>query len=81
MDATGLVNLESALERLRRGRVFVILGGVQKQPLQVMARAEWKHRHAWLAIHGSMQEAVALARSLASGSASGRIRLAAAGGA
>lgn len=63
MDATGLVNLESVLERLHRGGVFVVIAGVQDQPLGVMARAGWKHRE-WLLIWKSFDDAIALARTL-----------------
>jgi len=62
MDATGLVNLESAVDRLRKANVFVIIAGVQKQPLHVIAKAGWKNHHLWSAIHGSMEEALATAR-------------------
>jgi SulP family sulfate permease len=39
LDATGLVNLESALDRLHRRGTFVAIGGVQKQPLRVLLQA------------------------------------------
>src|SRR6185369_2473135 len=39
MDATGLVNLESAIERLQRDKTFVILAGVQPQPRRVLEKA------------------------------------------
>jgi SulP family sulfate permease len=39
MDATGLVNLEAALERLRATGCIVILSGVQPQPLRTLGRA------------------------------------------
>jgi len=40
IDATGLVALESALERLRRGRKFVIIAGPLPEPRHVFTRAE-----------------------------------------
>jgi SulP family sulfate permease len=61
MDATGLVNLESAMERMRKAQIFIILAGVQPQPLQIMARAGWKDRKDWMAIRKSIDDAVALA--------------------
>lgn len=64
MDATGLVNLESALDTLHRAKVFVVVAGVQEQPLLRMARAGWKHRP-WLVIYRSFEDGLALARSLA----------------
>lgn len=62
LDATALVGLESAFERLHRGQVFVILAGVQSQPLRVMARAGWRGRHGRLAIYRSFERAIAEAR-------------------
>lgn len=64
MDATGLVNLESVLDRLHRGGVFVVIAGVQDQPLHIMARAGWKRRE-WLLVWKSFDDALALASTLA----------------
>jgi SulP family sulfate permease len=61
MDATALVNLESAVERLRKSGVFVIVAGAQTQPLHVMAKAGWKDRKEWMAIRRSIDDAIALA--------------------
>jgi SulP family sulfate permease len=58
MDATGLVGLESAFERLNRAGTLVVLGGVRPQPLRVMARAGWHDRHGRIAIYGSFDRAV-----------------------
>ena len=38
MDATGLVNLDSAIAELRNRRIAVVLAGVQDQPLSVLRR-------------------------------------------
>ncbi len=62
MDATGLVNLESAIDRLRKSGVFVVLAGVQKQPLRILARAGWKDRQSWVAVHGTMEAALEAAK-------------------
>jgi SulP family sulfate permease len=62
LDATALVALESAFERLHRDRIFVILAGVQPQPLRVMARAGWRGRHGRLAIYRSFEKGVEEAR-------------------
>jgi SulP family sulfate permease len=62
LDATALVGLESAFERLNREQVFVILGGVQPQPLRAMARAGWRGRHGRIAIYRSFERAVEEAR-------------------
>ncbi len=63
MDATGLVNLESTLDTLHRNRRYVLIAGVQEQPLHLMARAGWKHRP-WLTVYRSFDDAMALARTL-----------------
>ncbi|HEX6900055.1 MAG TPA: C4-dicarboxylic acid transporter DauA [Thermoanaerobaculia bacterium] len=62
IDATGLVSLESAIERLNAMGVFVILAGVQSQPLRVLARAGWRDRKKRVAVFRSMDRAFRLAR-------------------
>jgi SulP family sulfate permease len=58
LDATGLVGLESAFERLTRAGVFVVIAGAQPQPLRVMARAGWTNRHGRIAVYGSFERGV-----------------------
>jgi SulP family sulfate permease len=58
LDMTGLVALESAFEKLNRSGVLVVIGGVQAQPMQTMARAGWRDRHGKLAIYGSFDRAI-----------------------
>jgi sulfate permease, SulP family len=58
LDATGLVGLESAFERLHRGNVLVVIGGVQPQPLRAMARAGWGDRKGRIAVYSSFERAV-----------------------
>jgi SulP family sulfate permease len=62
MDMTGLVALESAFERLQREQVFLVLAGVQPQPLRVMARAGWRSRRGKLAVYRSFDRALELVR-------------------
>ncbi|HYV86094.1 MAG TPA: C4-dicarboxylic acid transporter DauA [Patescibacteria group bacterium] len=62
IDATGLVNLESAVERLQEAGIFVVLGGLQRQPREVMVRADWVDLPGRLALCASYEEAVSLAR-------------------
>lgn len=62
LDATALVALESAFERLHRDQIFVMLAGVQPQPLRAMARAGWRGRHGRIAIYRSFERAVEEAR-------------------
>ncbi len=61
MDATGLVNLESAIGRLRKSGIHVILAGAQAQPLRVMAKAGWQRHHVWMTVRRSLEDGVALA--------------------
>lgn len=63
MDATGLVNLESALKKLASHHAFVILAGVQRQPRTVLARAGIQPSDDSLAMAENLHEAVALARA------------------
>lgn len=63
MDATGLVNLESTVETLRKRNVFVILAGVQPQPHRVLERGGLTEDERHLAVFESFEEAIALART------------------
>jgi sulfate permease, SulP family len=58
LDATALVGLESAFERLQRAKVLVVIGGARPQPLRAMARAGWSGRHGRVAVYGSFDRAV-----------------------
>jgi SulP family sulfate permease len=62
MDATGLVSLEAAVERLQALGIFVVLGGVQDQPSQVLARSGLRDRGEGIAVFGSMEQAFEAAR-------------------
>jgi SulP family sulfate permease len=62
MDATGLVSLEAAVERLQALGVFVVLAGVQPQPLEVLAKSGVHRREDRIAVFESMEAAVAAAR-------------------
>lgn len=69
MDATGLVSLEAAVERLQALGVFVVLAGVQDQPMRVLARSGIHRRRDRIAVFRSMERAVATARERSQGSA------------
>jgi SulP family sulfate permease len=58
LDATGLVGLESAFERLHRAGALVVIGGAQPQPLRAMARAGWSDRKGRIVVHRSFERAV-----------------------
>lgn len=65
IDATGLFNLRSAVDRLRRERIKVVLAGVQHQPLRALAKAGWRSDPA-LGIGTSFEMALERARQMAS---------------
>lgn len=64
IDASGLVALESALDRLQRSRRFVILGGPMPEPKEVFDRAELERHHANITLADSPAEALDIARTL-----------------
>jgi sulfate permease, SulP family len=64
IDATGLVNLESSLERLHRSKAFVILAGVQPQPARVLRKAGIVPEGDRLAICPTVEVAIDLARDV-----------------
>ncbi|MCK6457488.1 MAG: C4-dicarboxylic acid transporter DauA [Phycisphaerae bacterium] len=65
IDATGLVNLESAIERLVKANVFVTVGGVQAQPLRLFARAGWAKKARRFVVRRSLDDAIRLVREYA----------------
>jgi SulP family sulfate permease len=64
IDATGLVALESALERLRRAKKLVVIAGPFPEPRSVFEKAnlEVAHEHVFLA--DSLEQGVRLAQDL-----------------
>jgi len=64
MDATGLVALESALDRLKGQRVTALLSGVQPQPLELLERAGVPARPG-VAVTKDIRDALAQAEALA----------------
>jgi sulfate permease, SulP family len=63
MDATGLVNLESSLERLAKDRILVLLAGLQPQPSKLLDKAGLGPVEGELVFCDSVDDAVTLARS------------------
>lgn len=61
MDATGLVSLEAAVERLHALGVYVVLAGVQGQPLRVLARSGIRDRRDRIAVFRSLDRGLARA--------------------
>jgi SulP family sulfate permease len=62
MDATGLVNLESAIRRLHEAGIFVVLGGLNRQPRTVLLDAGWREEPGRLAFEDSFAAAVETGR-------------------
>jgi SulP family sulfate permease len=62
MDATGLVNLESAIRRLHQAGIFVVLGGLNRQPRAVLLDAGWQEEPGRLAFEDSFAAAVETGR-------------------
>ena len=67
IDATGLVALDSTVAKLRDAGVFVVLAGVQPQPLRALAKAHWRNVPGSIAIGRNFEKALAVARAHASG--------------
>jgi SulP family sulfate permease len=67
LDATGLVALESTVAKLRAAGVFVVLAGVQREPLRVLARAGWRNREGELVLGRSFEEALDIGLAIARG--------------
>ena len=61
MDATGLVSLEGTVERLQKMGIYVILAGVQMQPMRVLAKSGIHKRRERIAVYRSMERAAAAA--------------------
>ena len=62
LDATGLVNLQSTLTRLKRLGVLVVLAGVQRQPAGLLERAGVEPDGSHLMWALSLEDAAAIAR-------------------
>jgi SulP family sulfate permease len=63
MDVTGLVALETAVQRLHKRGIFVAIAGVQPQPMQVMTKAGLHDQPGRLALCESDEAAVAAVRA------------------
>jgi SulP family sulfate permease len=72
LDATGLVNLESAVDRLGRDGVHVVLGGVQQGPLKLLAQHHVRKNRGNLVVRGGMEDALAVAAAIAADAPPGR---------
>jgi SulP family sulfate permease len=65
MDATGLVNLDSALDRLKADHRYVILAGVRDQPRALLRRAGFDDEAGTLSYCDTLEQAFADARARA----------------
>lgn len=61
LDATGLVSIASAIDRLHRMKVYSVLAGIHSQPLRAVTKAGWSQRDARLSIHRSFQDGLQFA--------------------
>lgn len=64
MDISGVVALKSSLESLQNKDIFVILSGVQQQPMEALKRAGLEPEAEKLAICENMQSSIELAKRL-----------------
>lgn len=64
IDATGLINLKSALNSLKKDNVFVILVGLRKKPARVLAKAGVSSEEGHLAICKNFPIALELAQKI-----------------
>ena len=62
IDATGMVSLESAVSRLRRLGIRIVLGSIQEQPLRVLSRSDIRRDQ--VSVYPTMEEALEAARVL-----------------
>lgn len=62
MDATGLVALESAIDKLHKAKAFVIVMGVQPQPERVLEKAGLLDRPERLVTCATIDQAIAAAK-------------------
>jgi SulP family sulfate permease len=66
LDATGLVNLESAIDRLAARKTFVVVAGAREQPLRVLVKAGWRDRKEHLVVRRDLAAAIAEACAMVS---------------
>jgi len=64
IDASGLVALESSLERLRKQRIPAILVGLQRQPMRALEKAQIRERPGQLVISSTIEAAIRMAEDL-----------------
>jgi SulP family sulfate permease len=64
IDATGLVALESAIERLRVAKKLVVIAGPLPEPKRVFEKANLEVSHEHVFVSDTLDEAVQLARDL-----------------
>jgi SulP family sulfate permease len=62
MDMSGLVALESAVQRLHKSRIFVAIAGVQPQPRAVLEKARIRSDPAWIAVCETNEQAIEAVR-------------------
>lgn len=63
LDGTALVNLESAVSRLERDGITVVLAGLRRQPLRVLLRAGYRRRRGAVILRRSFTKGLEDARA------------------
>lgn len=69
IDATGLVNLESAIEALERRKVHVVVAGPLPRPTELFERAQLERRYDRVRVLPTLDEALSAAGQLAAAGA------------
>jgi SulP family sulfate permease len=64
IDATGLVALESALDRLRLQRKIVVIAGPLPEPRAVFDKANLEDHHGTVFVAATLDEAIQLAADM-----------------
>ncbi len=59
IDVTGLINFESAIRRLQGRGVRILLAGVDRQPREALAKANFTERHGKLPVFDDLDKALA----------------------
>lgn len=67
MDATGLVNLQSAIDRLKSAHIRVLLAELQAQPTELLMRAGVIGEGSGVETHGTLVAALESARAVVGG--------------
>jgi SulP family sulfate permease len=65
MDSTGLVALESALDRLRANKCLAIISGLREQPAGVLSRSQARRQDGSVVVCPDIESALRIAEQAA----------------